>query len=219
MRRVINYTLSRWSALSKHLVSISLHWSKNLHKTKYLSAGHRTGEFSWGVRNRKLTKMLGGGEEASPHDEEPCLSPFRAPIVCHPSHTKCVFQMKIKSDRSEAATLPNMRSNKSFCGGWKGKKMKWLLRSDVPSNKITPLYLPKQHMFPWSGRGLRHGQRQVRERQFFLQEKIPWYTSSDLASCNFPENEKLFQQQVKRNFGSLTLMMCWCPLSLKGMFH
>lgn len=24
--------------------------------------------------------------------------------------------------------------------------MKWLLRRDVPSNKITPLYLPKQHV-------------------------------------------------------------------------
>lgn len=25
--------------------------------------------------------------------------------------------------------------------------MKWLLRGDVPGNKITPLYLPKRRMF------------------------------------------------------------------------
>lgn len=77
----------------------------------------------------------------------------------------------------------------------KGKKMKWLLRSDVPSNKITPLYLPKQHMFPWSGRGLRHGQRQVWERQFFLQERFPdtllqtWCAAIFLKTRNYFSNK------------------------------
>lgn len=73
--------------------------------------------------------------------------------------------------------------------------MKWLLRSDVPSNKITPLYLPKQHMFPWSGRGLRHGQRQVRKRQFFLQERFPdtllqtWRAAIFLKTRNYFSNK------------------------------
>ena len=37
---------------------------------------------------------------------------------------------------------------------------------------------------------------------FSLRGKIPRYTSRDLARRNFLENEKLFRQQVKRNFGS-----------------
>lgn len=88
--------------------------------------------------------------------------------------------------------------------------MKWLQRGDVPSNKITPLYLPKQHMFPGVGEGLTLVKDKYASVNFFPPGKIPRYISSHLAHGNFLENEKLFRQQVKQNFGSFTLMMD-CP--------
>lgn len=124
-------------------------------------------------------------------------------------HTPNVFSKgKIKSDRSEAGTRRNMRSNKGFCGGWKGKKkMKWLLRRDVPSNKITPLYLPKQHMFLWSGRGLRHGQRQVREWQFFLQERFPDTLLQTWRTAIFLKTRNYFSNKLS---GTLEAWLWWC---------
>lgn len=97
--------------------------------------------------------------------------------------------------------------------------MKWLLRGDVPSNKITPLYLPKQHMFPleWVRASL-WLKTSMQRAIFFLQGRPPppfLIHSQNLARCNFLKNEKLFQQQVKRNFGSFTLMMCRSPAAIQ----
>lgn len=94
-----------------------------------------------------------------------------------------------------------MRSNKGFCGGWK-EKWNGFWGGDVPSNKITPLHLPKQQMFPWSGWGASLWSKTSTQVAIFSPSgKIPRYTSCDLARRNFLENEKLFQQQVKRNSG------------------
>lgn len=85
--------------------------------------------------------------------------------------------------------------------------MKWLLRRDVPSNKITSLYLPKQHMLPWSGRGLHFGQRQVCKWQFFLQGRFPdtlletWHTAIFLKTRNYFGNKLS---------GTLEVSLWWC---------
>lgn len=85
--------------------------------------------------------------------------------------------------------------------------MKWLLRSDVPSNKITPLYLPKQRVFPRSGRGLRHGQRQVRERQFFLQERFPDTLLQTGRAAISLKTRNYFSNKLS---GTLEAWLWWC---------
>lgn len=62
---------------------------------------------------------------------------------------------------------------------------------------------------------------------FSLREDTLIHFSETWAHGNFLENEKLFQQQVKRNFGNFTLMMCcqhivterYVPLNWNSKIH
>lgn len=76
---------------------------------------------------------------------------------------------------------------------------------DVPSNKITPLYVPKQRMFPWSVWGLYFGQRQVFKWQFLPPGKISRCTSRDTAI--FLKTRNYFGNKLS---GTLEVSLWWC---------
>lgn len=102
-----------------------------------------------------------------------------------------------------------MRSNKGFCEGWKEKWNGFRGEMYQVIKLLLYIFLNSICSLEWE-KALLWSKTSMQVAIFLPSGKIPWYTSSHLPHCNFLENEKLFQQQVKRNFGSFTLMMS-CP--------
>lgn len=96
---------------------------------------------------------------------------------------------------------------KGCCGGWK-KKWNGFWGEMYQVIKLL-LYI---YLNSICSRGVCEDFTSVKDKyasgNFSLREDSLIHFSETWAHSNFLENEKLFQQQVKRNLGSFTLMMC-----------
>lgn len=100
---------------------------------------------------------------------------------------------------------------KGCCGGWK-KKWNGFWGEMYQVIKLL-LYI---YLNSICSRGVCEDFTSVKDKyasgNFSLREDSLIHFSETRAHSNFLENEKLFQQQVKRNLGSFTLMMCCQPV-------